>query len=78
MGIRVLSETGQPASIVQIIIRNLTRFIELQPPMWLAMVLVVMSRNRQRFGDIMCRTLIVRKHLPVATDRPDDQDRDSS
>jgi uncharacterized RDD family membrane protein YckC len=78
VGVRVLSETGEPASITQIIVRNLTRFVELQPPMWLAMVLVIMSRNRQRFGDIMCRTLVVRRQVPPTPEKPDGSDRDAS
>lgn len=61
MGTRVMSEQGTPASAWSILARNAFRFLELMPPFWLLGFLVVLSRNRQRLGDIFARTLVVRR-----------------
>jgi len=60
-GTRVLSESGEEASTRQILARNALRFLELQPPLWILGFLVVLSRNRQRVGDILAQTVIVRR-----------------
>jgi len=70
-GTRVLSQTGTPASAVQIVVRNLLRLIELLPPLWVLAFLVVLSRNRQRLGDIFARTIVVRA---LATEKPPEQE----
>lgn len=56
----LLSESGAPPGAGQIVGRNLTRLIELTPQLWVFLVLVVFSRNRQRLGDIFARTVAVR------------------
>jgi uncharacterized RDD family membrane protein YckC len=61
-GMRVLSEAGQPPGAGQIVVRNVVRLLELLPPVWIMAFLVVLSRNRQRLGDILARTVVVR-HL---------------
>lgn len=61
MGTRLLSENGTPAGVWPIVARNAFRFLELMPPFWLLGFLVVLSRNRQRLGDIFARTLVVRR-----------------
>ncbi len=66
-GTRVLSESATTPNAQQIIIRNLLRFVELQPPMWVIGFLVLLSRNRQRLGDIAARTIVTRR---VAVDQP--------
>jgi uncharacterized RDD family membrane protein YckC len=60
-GTRVLAESGQEASALQIVVRNAIRLLELQPPLWILGFLVVLSRNRQRVGDILARTIVVRQ-----------------
>jgi len=60
-GTRLLSESGQAPAAPQIIVRNLVRFVELLPPMWVLGFLIVLSRNRQRAGDIFARTVVVRR-----------------
>ncbi len=60
LGMRVLSERGVPADRLAIVARNVLRFLELQPPMWVLGFLVLLSRNRQRVGDIFARTIVVR------------------
>ncbi len=69
LGTRVVSEGGQPARLGQIVVRNLLRFLELLPPLWLLGFLVVLSRNRQRLGDIFARTIVVRRARPAPRDR---------
>lgn len=59
-GTRVLADTGRRPSALQTIIRNVLRLIELMPPLWILGFLVVLSRNRQRMGDIFARTVVVR------------------
>ncbi len=61
LGMRVLSERGAPAAPLAIVARNVLRFLELQPPMWVLGFLVLLSRNRQRVGDIFARTIVVRR-----------------
>ncbi len=68
-GTRILSERGTPPTMLQIVARNALRTVELLPPLWLLGFLVVLSRNRQRLGDIFARTLVVRSVRP-----PDKED----
>lgn len=65
-GTHLVSETQVRAALWQIIVRNVFRFIELQPPFWVLGFVVVLSRNRQRIGDIFARTIVVRR---FGTDR---------
>ena len=69
LGTRVISETAYRPRVWQIIVRNLFRFIELIPPLWLIGFVVVLSRNRQRLGDIFARTIVVRR-VAVRDDQP--------
>lgn len=65
MSTRVLTPTGQPAGVVAILVRNIFRFVELQPPLWVLGFLVVLSRNRQRVGDVFARTIVARRAPPA-------------
>jgi uncharacterized RDD family membrane protein YckC len=56
----LLSESGKRPTAWQILTRNLTRLIELTPQFWIFVVLVLLSRNRQRMGDIFARTVAIR------------------
>jgi uncharacterized RDD family membrane protein YckC len=60
-GTRLLSEGGTPPGPGQIVVRNLFRFLEMMPPLWILGFLVVLSRNRQRLGDIFARTVVIRR-----------------
>lgn len=60
-GTRLLSESGRPPSISQTTLRNLSRILEMLPPLWILGFLVVLSRNRQRVGDIFARTIVTRQ-----------------
>ncbi len=76
---RVISESAPRASAGQIVARNLCRLIELLPHFWVFAFLVVLSRNRQRLGDILARTVVVRRlRLPAGKEprEPTDPPRD--
>jgi uncharacterized RDD family membrane protein YckC len=64
VGTRILSESGEPASAGQIVVRNSVRLLELLPPLWFLAALVIISRNRQRAADIFARTIVVRRVQP--------------
>jgi len=70
LGTHVLAENGGRPRVFQIVVRNLVRFLELQPPLWILGFLVLLSRNRQRLGDIFARTVVVRR-MRAATTPPD-------
>lgn len=57
----LLSETGRPPTLGQIAVRNLMRAVELLPMVWALGLLVILSRNRQRVGDLLARTIVVRR-----------------
>lgn len=61
LGCRVVSESGEPPLTLQIVLRNALRLVELFPPLriWPFVLVVVMTRNRQRVGDLLARTIVV-------------------
>lgn len=56
----VFTEKGEGPRFWQLLVRNVFRFLELLPPFWVMGFLVVLSRNRQRLGDIFGRTVVAR------------------
>jgi uncharacterized RDD family membrane protein YckC len=64
-GTRLLAETGTRPASWQILVRNALRLLELVPQFWILGLLVLLSRNRQRLGDIFARTLVVRRAGPL-------------
>ncbi len=58
--LHVMSEAGRPPLVWQALVRNALRIVELVPQLWVMQFLVVLTRNRQRLGDIFGRTLVVR------------------
>ena len=68
LGCRVLSETAGEPNAVQIVIRNLTRFLELEPLLhiWPFLLLVLLTRKRQRLGDLLARTIVVEGEVDVS------------
>jgi uncharacterized RDD family membrane protein YckC len=66
IGARVLSERGVPASAGQVAVRNLFRLIELMPQFWILAFMALLTRNRQRLGDIFARTVVVRRNATEA------------
>jgi uncharacterized RDD family membrane protein YckC len=59
--IKVVSRNGHRPAAWQILLRNLLRLVELMPPFWVLGFLVVLSQNRQRTGDVLANTLVVRR-----------------
>jgi len=70
LGTHVLAENGGRPRVHQIVVRNLIRFLELQPPLWILGFLVLLSRNRQRLGDIFAGTVVVRRVRASTTPPP--------
>ncbi len=76
-GTRVFSERGTAPTLGQIVVRNLMRLLELLPHFWVFGLLVVLSRNQQRLGDVFARTYVARRTpLLVMIDEEDDSDSD--
>lgn len=69
-GIHVIGSHGGRPRWGQIFIRNVARLLELVPPLWAISFLAVLTRNRQRMGDIFARTVCVQRAAPVS-DAPD-------
>lgn len=65
LGLRVLADTGQPPAVWQVLVRNAMRMIELLPQFWLLLALIVISRNRQRLGDVFALTVVARHIAPT-------------
>jgi uncharacterized RDD family membrane protein YckC len=57
---------GRPCTPRQVVTRNLFRIVELEPLLliWPLLLLLVMTRNRQRLGDIWAGTLVI-EFVPV-------------
>ncbi|MCH8913382.1 MAG: RDD family protein [Planctomycetes bacterium] len=64
---RVVDETGGRCGFSVILIRNLVRMIELFPlfQLWPTFILMLFTRNRQRLGDLLARTIVV-QHVPLS------------
>lgn len=56
----LMSETGARAKVWQILVRNLARLLEFLPQFWIFAILVILSRNHQRVGDVLARTVAIR------------------
>lgn len=61
LGCRVVSEQGQRCSVRAILLRNVFRVVELFPGLDFAplLLLVFLTRNRQRLGDLVARSVVV-------------------
>jgi len=59
----VCSETLDRPNAVHIIIRNITKLIELEPylQIWPFMLVIILMRNNQRVGDLLARTIVVQR-----------------
>lgn len=70
MGCHVLSEDLTPANPLQIGIRNVSRMVELEPflKIWPFLLIVFFTRNRQRLGDLLARTITVEQQVDVLAD----------
>jgi len=60
---RVVNESGHHCRFFQILVRNILRVIELYPmfQLWPTFILMLFTRNRQRLGDLLARTIVVER-----------------
>jgi uncharacterized RDD family membrane protein YckC len=64
-GLRVISEDGEPARFVAVIVRNLVRVIDFLPVLYgLGLVTLIVSARSQRLGDYAGGTFVVRAPRP--------------
>lgn len=61
VGCTVVSEGLTPPTWLQILVRNVSRLIELEPYLhiWPFLVVLLVTRSRQRIGDLLARTLVI-------------------
>ncbi len=70
VGLRVLSGDGYPASVFQLVLRDLLLIVDLMVlPAYVDLVLVQLGGRRQRLGDLAANTVVVRE-LPARRERP--------
>lgn len=69
-GCRVVTEYGKRCCLGAIVVRNVLRCVEFFPRFEFAptLVLVVLTRNRQRLGDLVARTVVVVESDEAAND----------
>jgi uncharacterized RDD family membrane protein YckC len=64
-GLRVISEDGEPARFVAVIVRNLVRVVDFLPAFYgFGLVTIVASSRSQRLGDYAAGTFVVRAPSP--------------
>lgn len=64
-GLRVISEDGEPARFVAVIVRNLVRVVDFLPFFYgLGLVTLIVSSRSQRLGDYAGGTFVVRAPRP--------------
>lgn len=70
VGCFVLSENLGRPTFLQIVIRNATRMIELEPflKIWPFLLTIFFTRNRQRVGDLLARTVVVERPASILVD----------
>ena len=75
LGCEVRLENFEKPNIVQIVIRNITKFVELMPylQIWPFLLVVFFTRNHQRVGDLLAHTLVVEHHQVVSSGDFDDK-----
>ncbi len=65
LGLEVVTESGEPISLNQSIVRNLLRVIDGLPTMYLlGFILAAFSDRTQRLGDKVANTLVVKNGGP--------------
>ncbi len=81
LGIRVASESLERPTTGQTVVRNLSKLVELEPLLkfWPFLLVLLFTRNRQRAGDLLARTLLIERQTTFASggghDRPDERDQ---
>lgn len=80
LGCFVLSETLERPSPLQVAVRNVFKLVELEPMLkiWPFLLVVFFTRNRQRLGDLLARTIVVERQAVLTIDpRDPNRDRDA-
>lgn len=78
LGCSVAAEGRERPTALQIVLRNALRVLELEPHLrlWPFLLVVLMTRNRQRVGDLIARTVVVqRAQEPVETVASEKEDK---
>jgi uncharacterized RDD family membrane protein YckC len=67
MGCVVWSESLARPTPLQIVIRNLMRLVEFEPLLliWPFMLVIFFTRDRQRIGDLVARTIVVERNTNI-------------
>lgn len=73
MGCTVVAETMKPPSRLQILARNVTRLLELEPALIFFLAVMFLTPYRQRVGDLLARTIVIEGAPPEVVD---DEDQD--
>lgn len=61
--IRVIEANGQPVGWSSVFIRNLLRFVDEMPGIYLGVLAMLVDKNERRFGDLAAGTLVIRERL---------------
>lgn len=78
LGIRVIRDTGHPATMREAAARNLLRVVDfLPPPYLLGALFVAFHPKGKRVGDLVAGTVVVRDGPVIATAAPDDAELSS-
>lgn len=60
LGLRVIKADGSPVSMIDVLLRNLSRPIDTLGPMGLiGLLMIFVSRKAQRLGDLMAQTMVI-------------------
>jgi uncharacterized RDD family membrane protein YckC len=66
VGLRVVALDGRPASVPQVLLRNVLRPLDVLPAAYVLGGLAVLATNRhQRLGDLAAGTVVVRSEAAV-------------
>ncbi len=81
--LRVVGSGARPVSLRETVVRNFVKFIELHPALGLLLpaivLLILLSRNRQRAGDLVARTAVIRRpRTPATLEAPQPPDTDDA
>jgi len=60
MGLKVQKENGEPCDMREALIRNLLRAVDGIASYLIGILLIATSKKKQRFGDIVARTVVVK------------------
>lgn len=72
-------ENLEKPGFLQVVVRNITKLLELEPALriWPFMLVIFFTRNRQRVGDLLARTIVVeRQSAPSKGNMDEEIDRE--